>query len=310
MGRRYAVLGTGAIGGLYGARLAAAGHDVHFLARSDLDHLRTDGLTVESVYGDVRLDTPSVWDDPTEMPEVDVVLVAIKTTANDQLPRLLGPFDRPGTTIVMLQNGLGVETLAADIAPSAEVLGGLCFTCSNRVAPGHIRHLDYGSVTLAAHHRDGGAAGITSALEAVASDLESAGVEVVRAPDLGVARWRKLVWNMPFNGLSVLLDATTDELIADPATHDLAAQLMDEVCAAAEACGSPLGGSTRDDMLELTRTMRSYATSMKLDAEAGRRLELDAIYAAPLDAARRAGAPAPRLETLHAQLRFLDSRRR
>lgn len=310
MGRRYAVVGTGAIGGLYGARLAAAGHDVHFLARSDLEHLRTAGLTVESVYGDVRLESPSVWADPDEVPEVDVVLVAIKTTANDQLRRLLAPIARAGTTVVMLQNGLGIEELAAAIAPEAEILGGLCFTCSNRVGPGHIRHLDYGTVTLASYRPDGTPAGITPGLEAVATDLEGAGVEVVRAPGLGVARWRKLVWNMPFNGLSVLLDATTDELVTDPATAQLAADLMDEVCAAAAACGSPLAPSTRDDMLELTRTMRSYATSMKLDAEAGRPLELDAIYAAPLDAARRAGSPAPRLETVHAQLRFVDARSR
>jgi 2-dehydropantoate 2-reductase len=310
MARRYAVVGAGAIGALYGARLAAAGHEVHFLLRSDLDRVREHGLVVESVYGDVRLDEPSVFGDPADMPSVDVVLVGLKTTANHLLGELLGPLVRDGATVVMLQNGLGIEEAAAEVAPGSAILGGLCFTCSNRVGPGHVRHLDYGAITLGEHRRDGGPAGITPAMVAISRDLEAAGVEMVLAPDLAAARWRKLGWNMPFNGLSVVLDATTDELMANPATAELAGQMMDEVCAAAAACGSPLPASTRDELLELTRSMRPYATSMKLDAEAGRPLELDAIYAAPLAAAARAGVATPRLDTLHAQLRLIDTRLR
>lgn len=310
MTRRYAVVGAGAIGTLYGARLAAVGHPVHFLLRSDLDHVRRHGILVESVYGDVWLESPAVYSDPCDMPPVDVVLVGLKTTANDRLGGLLRPLVAGGATVVMLQNGLGVEELAAVAAPHSEILGGLCFTCSNRVAPGHVCHLDYGSITLGAHHRGGRPAGITPAMVAVGADLEGAGVEVVLSPDLPQARWRKLAWNMPFNGLSVVLDATTDELMRDPATATLAGEMMDEVCAAAAACGSPLPVTTRDDLLALTATMRPYATSMNLDWAAGRPLELDAIYAAPLAAAHTAGVSMPRLAALHAQLRFLDSRAR
>jgi 2-dehydropantoate 2-reductase len=310
MGRRYAVVGAGAIGALYGARLAAAGHEVHFLLRSDLEHVRRHGLVVESVYGDVHLETPSVFADPAEMPPVDVVLVGLKTTANDHLGELLGPLVGSGATVVVLQNGLGVEEAAAAVAPSSAVLGGLCFTCSNRVGPGHVRHLDYGAITLGAHGQASEPAGITPELEGVGADLSAAGVEITLAPDLREARWKKLVWNMPFNGLSVVLDATTDELMAEPATAQLATDLMDEVCAAAAACGAPLPATTRDDLLAMTRTMRPYATSMKLDAEAGRPLELEAIYSTPLTAARKAGAPMLGLEILHAQLRFLDARAR
>jgi 2-dehydropantoate 2-reductase len=310
MARRYAVVGAGAIGALYGARLAAVGHEVHFVLRSDIDHVRRHGLVVESPYGDVWLESPHVYADPGDVPPVDVVLVGLKTTANHRLAELLGPLVTDGATVVMLQNGLRVEEQAAAAAPRSEVLGGLCFTCSNRVGPGHVRHIDYGSITLGSHRRDGGPAGITSVLADVGGDLEAAGVEIVLTADLPQARWRKLVWNMPFNGLSVVLGATTDRLILDPATAELAAAMMDEVCAAAAACGAPQPPSTRDDLLALTRTMRPYATSMNLDAEAGRPLELDAIYADPLTAARRAGRPMLRLETLHAQLRFLDTRSR
>ncbi len=308
MSRRYAVIGAGAIGALYGARLASVGHDVHFLMRSDLDHVRRRGLVVESVYGDVRLDAPSVFGEVADIPPVEVVLVGLKTTANDKLGALLEPLVGEGATVVMLQNGLGIEEQAAAVAPRSEIIGGLCFTCSNRVGPGHIRHIDYGAITLASHRSDGSAAGITPAMEAVAEDLRGAGVEIDLAADLQEARWRKLTWNMPFNGLSVVLDATTEELMGHPATEALAGDLITEVVTAAAACGAAQPPHARDTILAMTRIMRPYATSMKLDAEAGRPMELDAIYAAPLAAARAAGAPMERLEALHAQLRFLDSR--
>ena len=308
--RRYAVLGAGAIGGLYGARLAAAGHEVHFVLRSDLDHVRRHGLRVESVYGDVLLERPHVHADPTTVPEVDVVLVGLKTTHDAALAELLPGLVRPGTVVVVLQNGLGVEARAAAVAPEAVVLGGMCFTCSNRVGPGHVRHLDYGAITLAAHRPDGAAAGITPELGAVAADLRAAAVEIVEAEDLGAARWRKLVWNVPFNGLSVVLDAATDDLVRHPDTAALAARIMDEVIAGAAAVGHPLPAATRDEMLDLTRRMRPYATSMKLDADAGRPLEVEAIHAAPAAAARTAGVPLPSVEVLRDQLRFIDGRSR
>lgn len=308
--RRYAVIGTGAIGGLYGARLAAAGHEVHFLARSDADHMKAHGLVVESVYGDVKLDAPHVWTDPAAVPEVDVVLVAIKTTANEHVGELLTPLVGQGTVVVMLQNGLGIEEAAAEVVPEAQLLAGLCFTCSNRVGPGHIQHIDYGSITLAAHRSDGASAGVTSEMEAVAADLRTAGVEIDLVEDLQVARWRKLAWNMPFNGLSVVLDAETDEMLANPHIEALAAAMIDEVCEAAAACGAAQPPGLREGMIAMTRTMRPYATSMKLDAQAGRPMELDAIYGAPLAAGKAAGVAMPRLDALHAQLRFIDARNR
>ncbi|MGY6501518.1 MAG: putative 2-dehydropantoate 2-reductase [Acidimicrobiales bacterium] len=304
--RRYAVVGTGAIGGLYGARLADAGHPVHFVARSDLDHLRTHGLTVESPYGDVRIDRPSVVGDTADLPDVDVVIVAVKTTANDALPRLLAPLAAPGRIVVVLQNGLGVEAAVARAAPGTTVVGGMCFTCSNKVGPGHVHHLDYGAITLGEWRPDGRPAGTTAAMQAVSSDMVGAGIEIVLAPDLSAARWRKLVWNMPFNGLSVLHDATTAQLLADPDIAATVPALMDEVCESAAACGSPLPPSTSDDLLAMTHAMSPYETSMKLDAAAGRRLELDAIYGAPLAAAHAAGARTPRLDALHAALRDVD----
>jgi 2-dehydropantoate 2-reductase len=310
--RRYAVIGVGAVGATYGARLAAAGHELHVVARSDADHLRTHGLRVESVYGDVDLPAGSfgVHDTPASVPPVDVVLLAVKTTVPPlEAARLIEPLAGPDTIIVALQNGLGVEAPLAAVA-AGPVLGGMCFVCSNKVGPGHVRHLDFGTVTLGEHTTDGSAAGVTPAVDAVAADLDAAGVPTRRLDDLADGRWRKLVWNIPYNGLSVVLDAGTDELMADPSTRALVRDLMGEVLAAAEACGHVIGWSFAEEMLEATAAMTPYRTSMKLDHEAGRPMEIETIYGAPLTAASAAGAPMVRTEALARQLRFLDARGR
>ena len=308
--RRYAVVGLGAIGGYYGARLLAAGHEVHFVARSDLDHVRSRGLHVESPDGDLVFPDVSVFGATHEVPPVDVVLLAVKTTEVDAAQRLLEPLVGPDTIVVALQNGLGVEHPIAEAVPDATVLGGMCFVCTNKVGPGHVRHLDYGAVTLGEHVAGPEGAGITAAVDAVASDLEGAGIVAQRIENLVTGRWRKLVWNIPYNGLSVVLDAGTDELMGDPATRRLVNDLMFEVVRAAEACGHRIEDDFVDYMLRTTDKMTPYATSMKLDYDARRPLEIDTIYGAPVAAAQAAGFAMIRTASLYAQLRFLDARNR
>lgn len=304
--RSYTVVGAGAVGLLYGTRLAVAGHPVRWLVRSEADALRKGGIEVRTGGEVLRIDAADVVaaTDPNELPPSDVVLLATKTTANAGLADLVGGVCRPGTAVVVLQNGLGAEEQVRQLVPAAgPVLGGLCFVCAHRSGPGRAEHLDYGAVTLAPLEAEHAAAA-----DAIAADLAAAGVEAAVLADLGVARWRKLVWNIPFNGLCTVLDATTEELLADPGTRALVADLMDEVAAAAEATGNRLPGSVRDDMLALTDDMAPYAPSMKLDHEAGRPLEIDAIYDVAIGAAREVGAPMRRVEALAALLRFLDGR--
>jgi 2-dehydropantoate 2-reductase len=304
--RSYAIVGTGAIGGYYGARLADAGHEVHFVARADLDHLRREGLRMESPTGDVSLRPVSVFGDPAEVPPVDVVVLATKTTEGVAAANQVRPLVESGSAVVVMQNGLGVEEEVARVLPGATVLGAMCFICSNRVGPGHIRHLDYGKVTIGEH----GADAVTPLAAGVAADLAAAGVSTETLDDLVTGRWRKLVWNIPFNGLSVVLDAGTDELMADPAARAVVRALMIEVAEAAAACGHAFDVAHVDDMLTTTDAMQPYATSMKLDHEAGRPLEIDAIYAAPRRAAAASGYDMVRTGFLEAQLRFLDARTR
>ena len=185
-----------------------------------------------------------------------------------------------------------------------------CHGAFDLLHPGHIRHLDYGFVTLAEYSPDGRPAGVSDRARGVCADLARAGVQVETADDLVLTRWQKLVWNVPFNGLSVVLDARIDEIMADPASCALAEAIMVEVAAGAAAQGRTIDEAFLRNRLALTRKMEPYLTSMKLDYDRGREMEVEAIFGAPLRAARAGGVECPRIAMLYDQLRFLDARNR
>jgi 2-dehydropantoate 2-reductase len=306
--RSYAILGTGAIGGLYGARLHAAGFPVRFLLHRDYEQVRDRGLRVDSIWGDLHLHDLDIYQNVAQMPPADVTIVALKTTQNSLLPTLLPPLVSDRGLVLVLQNGLGVEAEIARMIGD-RVLGGLCFTCSNKIAPGHIHHLDEGKIALGDFRPDGQPSGITDRLEAIATDLETAGIPIDRQADLILARWKKLMWNIPFNGLSAILDAKTDALVADPAIRTLAIELMHEIRAAAAATDRHIPAEFIDTMLATTDAMRPYLTSMKLDLDHDRPLEVEAIFGNPIRTAQASGVAMPQTLTLYRQLKFLDDRR-
>lgn len=303
----YAILGTGAVGGYYGGLLQRAGRDVHFLARSDFAHIRDHGLRVDSPGGDFRLEKVSVFSDAGAMPSSDVAVVAWKSTENGRLADVLPKVLKPGGIVLVLQNGLDPEREAAQAAVGAEILGGLCFLCSRKAGPGWIRHLDYGTVTLAAYGPRG-ARGVTPEMRAVAEDFTAAGVDVRLHEDWRAARWRKLVWNIPFNGLCALLGTDTARLLRHPPMRARVARLIDEVVEGAKACGCAMPEGFRDRMLADTDAMAPYEPSMKLDRDGGRPMELEGIYGRPLEEIAKAGCEAPGIEFLYAELRFLEQK--
>ena len=304
--KQIAVIGTGAVGGYYGALLQRAGFDVHFLLHSDYEQVRDHGLRIESPAGDFQLTHVNAYRDPAKMPRCDVALIALKTTANPALPGILPHVLKPDGLALTLQNGLGSEDEVAGIIGSDRVSGGLCFLCSNKVGPGHIRHLDYGRITLGEYRADGSPGGCPPRLRRLGAAMESAGIPINLVDDLLLARWKKLVWNIPFNGLSVVQDCLTDQLFKDPATNRLCATLMQEVAAAAAACARPIDPAFITKMQADTEQMKPYAPSMKLDFDHGKPMELESIYGHPLRAATAAGIEMPETEKLYQQLRGMN----
>ena len=295
----YAVIGTGGIGGYYGARLASAGKEVHFLLRSDYEAVRGGGLHVTSIKGDIDLPAPNAYRSTADMPKVDVVLVCIKTTGNALLPELITPILKPGSVIVMIQNGLGMEQDLHAAMPLARIIGATAFICSSKVAPGHISHTGYGELTLAPLGE-----GLSAMIDAICSDMESSLVPCHKAESLSLMRWKKLVWNIPYNGMSVIENCRTDVLTFRPDLRVRVIDMMHEVIDAAAACGAVIPHDFADAMILSTEKMEPYYPSMYLDYAAHRRLELSSIYERPVAEAAAHGYDMTLTEELMDKLRI------
>jgi 2-dehydropantoate 2-reductase len=284
-----AVVGSGAVGLYYGGRLAAAGEELCFLARSDYEALSQDGLIVESVHGGFVLPHPRVFRSTAEIGPVDLVIVAWKATANSQLAGILPPLLHADTQVLTLQNGLGNCESIAEITGPQRVLGGQCFVCINRSSPGHVKHTAGGRVTLGEWR-----SGIPGRAAEIARRFQAAGIPCTAVADLEQAQWEKLVWNIPFNGLSVAEGGvTTDTLLASRETADEIRALMTEVIAAARALGHELSDDLIDFNIERTRPMGPYRTSSMIDFVEGREVEIGPIWREPLRRGQAAGVAMP-----------------
>jgi len=302
MAIRYGVIGTGALGGFYGGMLAKAGQEVHFLFRSDYEHVRKHGLLVDSVNGNFHLPEVNAYHNPEEMPLCDVILVCLKTTGNHHLPKLIKPMLHDKSVVVLLQNGLGLEEDLSAQLPGVAIAGGLAFICSNKIGPGHIHHLDYGKLIIGSYNVPD-----QEIIQNLVADFHLAGIHSELSPDLKFARWQKLVWNIPFNGMTVVLNTTTDRLMGNEQTRELSKELMLEVIHGANACGVPLKESLAQQMIDMTVKMKPYAPSMKLDYDHRRAMEIAYIYSKPLEAARNAGFEMHKVAMLEKQLRFIQA---
>jgi 2-dehydropantoate 2-reductase len=273
--------------------LLHGGNDVHFLMRSDLEAVRANGLTIFTKGSEVRLPRVHCVGTTAEIGPVDLVLVAVKATANEGLERLLPPLLGPATALLTLQNGLGNEEFLAARWGADRVLGALCFVCINRTGPGIIRHIDHGSISIGEFARP-----ISQRVRALAEAFRAVGVEGNPVDDLASERWRKLVWNIPFNGLSIAAGANVAEVLADDGLRRIARLLMDEVLHAARRLGHEIPGSFADWQIERSASMGAYKPSSMIDHESGRPVEVEAIWGEPLRHGVAAGAEMPRLEML------------
>ncbi|MGI8925771.1 MAG: 2-dehydropantoate 2-reductase [Tepidiformaceae bacterium] len=308
---RITVVGAGAVGCYYGALLARGGHDVTFVMRRDLEAVRALGLEIRSPNGNFHVAAHAVARSEDAGP-ADWVICSLKATAMDQAEGLVRPYVGPETRILALMNGLGIEERLAQWAGGERVFGGMAFVCINRGEPGVVHHLEYGRLSIGHYADDPGELG---ALEAL---LVSGGIEVTPSPNLRAARWEKLCWNIPFNGLSVATGGLgTASIMADSALRALAEGTMREVVATANADLAAAASATRLDedaiverMMTQTGTMGDYRTSMVIDYVQGNPLEVEAILGEPLRRAELLGIPTPGMAALYALVRNADLCRR
>ena len=306
----YAILGTGAIGGFCATKLSRSGFDVHCLLRSDFSHVKKHGLTLVSDKETVT--TPiKAYQSVQDMPVCDVILVALKTTENNLLGEMLPHIMHAKSIVVLLQNGIGMEQELAKFIDSNCIIGGSCILKVHKESPGVIRHFGLDSIELAQYYQDENKEGTTPVIEELVRNFAKAGIHSVAVEHLPTMRWKKLVGNLVVNGLSVVLDAYTQELIQHPISFELLCTITKEVITAAEQSGAKLPKDFFQYRLNIFKTfadMKPNYSSMKEDFNAKRPLELKAIYANAIIIAKQKGGSLPMTEMLYQQLLFLNER--
>jgi len=295
---KIAIVGAGAVGGWYGGLLAQKGHEVYFVTRRDYEVINQKGLCMRDAKGDKMVKIQKAYPDCTHICVCDLIIIAAKSTANSTLPDFIKPLIGPRTILLTLQNGMGNCETFASIIPIERIVAGLCFVCINRLSPGVVENTHSGYVRMAS------AVGVPS--EAVKQCVElffDTGTDCQSEQSLDAVLWKKLCWNIPFNGLAIAAGGiTTDKIMADDLLRDRAIKLMKEVQAAAEACGVPFKDEHIDRQLKVTAGMGAYRPSSLIDYLEGREVEVAGLWGEPLRRGQAAGVSMPELSRLKTEI--------
>jgi 2-dehydropantoate 2-reductase len=287
---RIAVMGAGAIGGYVGARLAAAGAEVTFIARGrHLAAIRQRGLEVRSPLGDVRVDAATATDDPAAVGEVAVVLLATKLYDVGPAAQAIAPMLGAETAVVCLQNGVDATDIVARLYGRGRVVGGVVMINAEITAPGIIRHNALNRLTVG--ELDGRS---TSRLERFVARAAGAGIETAVSRDIRLEIWRKFLLLAPMSALSALTRVELARIRQQEETWRLAEQGMREVVAVANAQGVGLTDEDVQRTLAFAQGMPpTWKASLTVDLEQGRRLEVDWLAGAVCRLGQAADIPTP-----------------
>lgn len=302
---RVAVVGAGAVGGVFGARLAAAGHELFFIARgATLDALRARGLRLDSVQGDVHLPAVQATDSPSTIGTVDLVLVAVKATQVASIAPSLAPLLAPHTAVIPLQNGVEASVQLAAALGGAHVLEGLCRVIAEQVGPGHLRHmavtplLEFGP--RAGHPP---AAAVEAQVPSIAAAFVAAGMQALTPPDMAVALWEKFLFIEPIGVVCAASREPFGTVRTVPDTRALIDRALDEVIAVGQAVGVTWPAGAKAGIWARYDSLPPHErTSMARDLMANRPSEFDAQTAAVVRLGQHHRVPTPAHDVLHAIL--------
>ena len=296
-----AILGAGALGCYYGARLAEAGHRVTFIMRSAYEPVSRRGLQVNSIKGDICLSQPHIARSAADCGPVDLVIVSWKATCNHLLAQELPALLHGNTRVLTFQNGMGNAEAIAKIVPAERIFIGLCFVCVMMDSPGIITHLEKGDIQFAPYQAS--QAGMQAAQE-LADLFCNTPVNTSVFMHAEQILWCKLSWNIPFNGLCLAHGGISiRQLFTVPQEVERARRIMNEVCHTAELRGFPLPAEIVNEQMRSTAAMGDFIPSSAVDYNRKRPVEYDAIWGTPLSLARSIKAEVPEWEQLAADIR-------
>ena len=308
------MIGAGGIGGYYSARLAEAGHEVVLTARGEhLAALQKNGLLVHYAGQQLACQLPAV-DHSTLMQnyqssDFDVIVIALKSTATQAVLNELESWLKSSQVPVLsLQNGVDNEPLIAQVLGEKRVLGGLAVRIGGHIIkPGVVEAEGVAQIVMGewpAASKQPDARRLL--LETLQAAFVQAGIPTTVSTAIGYELWRKLVINNGVNPISALTGLDTQSLTRHPELSKLVYGMMMETAKAAKADGLELGKKDVDEMFELISSFNAIKTSMLVDKEKGRPLELDSIAGAVLRRSEILGIDAPYTTTVNALLRLAN----
>lgn len=301
---RIAAMAAGAVGGYFGARMAAAGHDVFFIARgANLAAIKNNGLKIESVHGDLHLPKPNVTDDPKSVGPVDIALFAVKLWDTEKAAELAKPLVGPNTRVITLQNGIDSVERVAPILGADKTVGGVTYIATVIGAPGVIKH-----TSQFAKIRFGRADNKPdAALDAFVAAGKAAKLDIDLSADIARERWEKFIFLTAMAGSTATLRSSIGPIAADPDTRTFFGDLMNEAYAVGRAKGVALDHAFVDERLAFIGSDKidpGMKASMAHDLERGNRLELDWLAGTVRGLGRELGVPTPASDTVYTVLKL------
>lgn len=301
------VVGTGAIGSFYGGKLAMSGANVSALVRSDYEYVKKNGISIKSINGDFVFKPDEVVqkvEDYSKTP--DCIIVSTKVIPSINTAEIIRPKVASNTAIVLIQNGIDIEEPIAKAFPENEIISCLAFIGVSKTGPGQINHQEYGRIVIGSYPE-----GSTKKVQQLQEMFNASNVPCAIDENIVSERWKKLIWNAPFNPISVIGGGiTTDVIMNNSESLKLVKKIMNEVIDSANAFGHNLPRSLVDENIEITLKMKPYKPSMLLDYENKRPLETEAILGNAVRLAGKKNIPVPNLEAMYALLLLLDENNR
>jgi 2-dehydropantoate 2-reductase len=299
---RIAVMAAGAVGGYFGARMADAGHEVHFIARgAHLDAIRKDGLKIESPLGNLHLKDAKVTDNPAEVGPVDIVLFAVKLWDTEKAAEQAKPLIGPDTRLITLQNGVDSVERIAPILGDDHVVGGIAFIATVIAAPGVISHTSQ----FASMHFGRIDGKPDARLTAFADAAKAASVDIKISDNINRDRWQKFIFLVGLSAITSATRSSAGPILDDPQTRAFYRQLMSETLAVGRAQGVPLSDDFIDDRMKFSDNLpKTVKASMCHDLERGNRIELDWLSGKVVKLGRETGVPVPANETVYTLLKL------
>lgn len=298
---RIAVMGAGSVGGYFGSKLAASGHETAFIARGKhLEAMRQEGLTVQSFQGDFSI-RAHFASDPAEIGPVELILFSVKSYDTVEAAKLLEPLMDEKTVILSLQNGVDNPDKIANRWGRKRTLAGVAHIGARVLSPGIIEHSAAGRIVLGAV--SGGASNKAEKLQQLFSEAR---IPCVASPMIRKVLWEKLAWNAPFCAIACLTRANVKKILQSDSLRKLAIDCMEEVKAAAHCQGLALAPTLVAETLRLSENLGEFKPSMLQDLEAGKPLEHEAFNGIVVNLLRRAGKQAPINQIFYGALKYLD----